>query len=131
MKRFPLLIICLKDTKGHGYNGAYIVVKHFLELGIQRESKILDIGAGTGVVGQLLSANGYQNVDALDGTPKMLEIAKQKKCYKSFIISYVASDIRLPIEDNTYDVVIMSGVFCPGHIRVEAVQFFQLNLYSN
>ena len=115
-------LLLLKDTKSQGYNGAYIVVKHFLEFNLPKESRILDVGAGTGVIGQLLKANGYENVDALDGTPKMLEIAKQKNCYKNFIVSFVTKDIVLPIEDSTYDVVIMAGVFCPGHIRVEAFE---------
>ena len=96
------------------------MVKHFLELRAPTESHILDIGAGTGVVGQLLAANGYNNVDALDGTPKMLQMARKKACYRNYITSIVAPGIPLPIPDNTYDVALMAGVFCPGHIRVEA-----------
>lgn len=106
--------------KDLGYNGAYIVVKQFLELDVPKESHILDIGAGTGVVGELLAAHGYTNVDALDGTPKMLEIARKKNCYKNFITSVVVPGLSLPVPNGTYDAVIMAGVFCPGHIRVEA-----------
>ena len=95
-------------------------MKHFLELDVPKDRRILDVGAGTGVIGELLTANGYYNLDALDGTPKMLEIAEQKNCYQNYIVSYVTPDIRLPIEDQVYDVVILAGVFCPGHIRVEA-----------
>lgn len=102
------------------YNGAQIVVNCFLELNWPKESRILDIGAGTGIIGSLLKQEGYENVDGLDASNKMLEIAKQKKCYKNLINCIVASDIRLPIESRTYDVVIMAGVFCPGHISVDA-----------
>ena len=110
----------MQDTKEVGYEAHSIVVQHLVKLNIPRHSYILDIGAGTGFVGELLAANGYRNVDALDGCPKLLEIAKQKNCYKNLIHSYVSSDIRLPIEDKTYDVVIMAGCVAPGHIKVEA-----------
>ena len=32
----------------------------------RKDMKILDIGAGTGGIGELLKARGYTNVDALD-----------------------------------------------------------------
>ena len=102
------------------YNGAQIVVNCFLELNWPKNSRILDIGAGTGIIGSLLNKNGYQNIDGLDASPKMLEIAKQKNCYKNLINSIVASNIKLPIENKSYDVIIMAGVFCPGHISVDA-----------
>ena len=102
------------------YNGAQIVVKCFLELGWPKECRIVDIGAGTGIIGSLLKEHGYVNVDGLDASNKMLEIAKQKNCYRNLINCIVASDIRLPIESRAYDVVIMAGVFCPGHVSVDA-----------
>ncbi|CAG2172436.1 unnamed protein product [Oppiella nova] len=102
------------------YNGAQIVVKCFLELNWPKSCRILDIGAGTGIIGSLLKANGYENIDGLDGSPKMLDLAKEKNCYKNLIHSIVASNIRLPIDSKTYDVIIMAGVFCPGHISVDA-----------
>ena len=102
------------------YNGAQIVVKCFLELNWPKECRILDIGAGTGIIGSLLKKNGYENIDGLDASPKMLEMAKEKNCYKKLINSIVAHNIRLPIDDRSYDVIIMAGVFCPGHISVDA-----------
>jgi len=102
------------------YNGAKIVVSCFLELNCEKDSRIIDIGAGTGIIGSLLKKEGYNNIDGLDASPKMLEVAKEKNCYKNLINSIVSPKIRLPIEDKTYDVVIMAGVLCPGHISVDA-----------
>ena len=103
-----------------GYNGPEIVVSCFLELNFAKNLRILDIGAGTGLVGHLLQNKGYSNIDGLDGCPKMLELAKQKNCYKNLINSFVSADYNVPIEDNSYDVIIMAGVVCPGHIRLDA-----------
>ena len=99
------------------YNGPELAVTEFLKLGLSKDSRILDIGTGTGQVGALLKKNGYTNIDALDATPEMLEIAKQKNCYKNFINCVITKDTKLPIDDKTYDAVIMAGCLCPGHIR--------------
>ncbi|CAG2102349.1 unnamed protein product [Medioppia subpectinata] len=109
-----------EDIRDMEYNGAQIVVKCFLELNCPLDCRILDIGAGTGVIGTLLKKHGYTNIDGLDASPKMLEIAREKDCYVNLINSIVANNIRLPIDSKSYDVVIMAGVFCPGHISVDA-----------
>ncbi|CAG2108849.1 unnamed protein product [Medioppia subpectinata] len=84
---------------------------------VKTDARILDIGMGTGNVGIHLKQNGYTNIDGLDASPEMVEIAKQRNCYKNLICSSVEKETRLPIEDKTYDVVIMAGCLCPGHIR--------------
>ena len=88
-----------------------------VSLGLPKEARILDIGTGTGSVGLLLNRNGYANIDGLDATPEMLAIAKQKNCYTNLINSFVTKDTKLPLEDKTYDAVIMAGCLCPGHIK--------------
>ena len=90
-------------------------------MGLPKDTRILDVGAGTGIIGHLLQVNGYENVDGLDRTPNMLEIAKKKDCYKNYYLSVVSPDVKLPVEDASYDVVIFAGCLCPGHISVEAL----------
>ncbi|CAG2167153.1 unnamed protein product [Oppiella nova] len=106
-----------KDVKFMEYNGPELAINEFVNLKLPKNCRILDIGTGTGTVGHLLKLNGYTNIDGLDQTKEMLEMAKQKKCYTNFITSVVTKDTRLPIEDNTYDAVVMAGCLCPGHIR--------------
>jgi ubiquinone/menaquinone biosynthesis C-methylase UbiE len=50
----------------------------------------------------------------------MLDLAKEKNCYKNLINAIISSNTKLPIEDKTYDIVIMAGVLCPGHIKIDA-----------
>ena len=88
-----------------------------VSLGVPKEARILDIASGTGSVGLVLNRNGYANIDGLDATPEMLAIAKQNNCYTNLISSFVTKDTILPIEDKTYDAVIMAGCLLPGHIK--------------
>ncbi len=43
---------------------------------------ILDAGAGTGLVGEALSKQGYKNLTAVDLSEKMLALAKEKNIYQ-------------------------------------------------
>ncbi|RWS26921.1 malonyl-[acyl-carrier protein] O-methyltransferase-like protein [Leptotrombidium deliense] len=86
-----------------------------------RDSRILDVGAGTGRSGKLLNLLGYKNVDALDGCEEMLHHSqKLTNVYKNFITALVVVDQELPIAENTYDVALMSGSASPAHIDVAA-----------
>ena len=102
------------------YHGPQLAATHFLEFNFAKDSRILDVGAGTGIVASLLRDKGYTNIDALDGSPQMLAIAKQRNIYKNIITSFVSKDIKLPIEDKTYDHIITAGCLCPGHISYES-----------
>jgi len=64
------------------------------------DAKILDVCAGTGLVGEQLSAKGYINVDALDASAVMLMQAERKGIYKELIRDFLGAN-RLPIEDST------------------------------
>lgn len=101
------------------YNGHKLVVEQFVTFGIAKDSKILDLAAGTGLVGALLSENGYTNIDALDGSADMLVAANNCKCYQNIITHFIERDIPFPIENHTYDHIIMSGALC--HIDYESL----------
>ena len=105
-----------------GYNGGPIAAYSFLQLKPDKNLNILDIGAGTGIVGEILYKNGYGNVDALDGNEDMLNILRGKNCYRNTFHSMVGPEIVLPVEKGSYDVVILAGVFCPGHINIRSLE---------
>lgn len=101
--------------------GATTVVNTFVDVvGISnRNIKILDVGAGTGVLGVLLVEHGLTNVDALDISQKMLDRAKDKKLYKNYICKAMTGK-RLDIPSGTYDAIISCAAIACGLIKANA-----------
>ena len=84
-----------------------------------QNGRILDVGAGTGLVGQRLNSHDYSNIDGLDISPEMLEVARAKGCYENMIEGDLLS--RLLILDNTYNYIISAGTFTHGHVGASAL----------
>ena len=77
------------------------------------DARILDAGCGTGNVGLVLHQIGYRNLEALDPSTGMLEMARLKNIYRIHHPLFLDQDIDLPA--NGFDVVVASGVFTEGH----------------
>lgn len=80
---------------------------------------VLDAGAGTGLVGEALAALGGYDMDALDITPEMLEVARSKGVYRDTIEADLLAP--LPMRDGAYQSVVSSGTFTHGHVGPEAL----------
>ena len=92
----------------------------FMEKREFQQIRILDVAAGTGLVGQELSFLGYQNIDALDASKAMLTEADRKGVYKNIIEGYIGND-SLSIEQKSYDAIVCSGAFTKGHLPAAAM----------
>ena len=66
-----------------GYLGPQQAVDFFVRY-VPKDARVLDAGAGTGLVGQLLIEQGYSNLAAMDMSPGMLEEARNKNVYREF-----------------------------------------------
>jgi len=80
---------------------------------LDRDARILDVGAGTGLLGVALAEGGFTRLDALDLSPAMLEEARRKGVYGALIEARLGE--RLPYETGSYDAVVSSGVLTTGH----------------
>lgn len=80
---------------------------------------VLDVGAGTGLVGEALARNGLADVDALDISPEMLAVAMGKGCYRAAITADLTQS--LDIADGVYGGVACAGTFTFGHVGAEAI----------
>lgn len=89
-------------------------IAEILKAEIAPEARILDIGAGTGLVAENLRG---LTVDALDITPEMLEIARGKGLYRDLIHGDLTRKLDLP--DDSYDAIISCGTFTHGHVGPE------------
>ena len=78
--------------------------------------KILDVGAGTGLVGENLRGRGYTHIDALDISQEMLDVTKEKDIYSKLICAALGDEPVSEIATGEYDGLISSGAFTEGHI---------------
>ena len=80
---------------------------------------VLDLGAGTGLLGQALSALSVGPVDATDLSPEMLEVARGKRVYRDLFPGNLLE--RLPCPEDAYAGAVSSGTFTNGHVGPEAL----------
>ena len=82
-------------------------------------AKILDAGCGTGNMALVLNQMGYVNIDGLDPSKGMLEIARNKQIYRQLFPLFLDSEISLPAL--SYDAVVAAGVLTHGHAPPQAL----------
>ena len=72
---------------------------------VDRKATIFDCAAGTGNVAELLRRDyGFTGeIDALDGSQEMLDIAKAKDLYNNLYCCFIGGGRRMPIDDSEYD----------------------------
>ena len=87
---------------------AELLAKH-----VSQEERILDAGAGTGLVGQLLANKGYRNLVAMDLSQGMLEEARNKEVYIELHQMEMGKSLSFP--SDSFDAVISVGVLTVGH----------------
>ena len=80
---------------------------------VSKDAKVLDAGAGTGLVGVELNRLGFSDIEAMDMSRGMLEEARAKKVYCGF--HQMTMGEPLGFETNRYDAVIGVGVLTLGH----------------
>ncbi|MDE2939478.1 MAG: class I SAM-dependent methyltransferase [Chloroflexota bacterium] len=76
-------------------------------------ARVLDAGAGTGLVGEELRRLGFQDIHAMDLSLGMLEEARSKGVYRD--LRQMALGSTLDYETDSFDAVISVGVFTEGH----------------
>ncbi|KAK3103111.1 hypothetical protein FSP39_016574, partial [Pinctada imbricata] len=82
---------------------------------------VLDIAAGTGLLGYELKMRGFDNLHALDPSEGMLNKAKKKNIYNQFYCEYMTENVAI-IPSDVYDCVVCSGGFGQGHIPTSALR---------
>lgn len=75
---------------------------------------VLDVGAGTGLLGVALAARGIGPVDGVDLSPEMLAAARAKGCYRRLAQADLTAG--LPPLDTPYAGLASSGTFTRGHL---------------
>lgn len=80
---------------------------------VAKDARVLDAGAGTGLVGVELNRLGYSNLEAMDISRGMLEVAGAKNVYGALHQKVMGEP--LGFETDSYDAAIGVGVLTLGH----------------
>ncbi|MEM9319303.1 MAG: class I SAM-dependent methyltransferase [Pseudomonadota bacterium] len=98
----------------YGYVAPREIAKLYLAKG--GTGPCLDVGAGTGLLAAYL---GGITVDAIDLSPEMLEIAREKGLYRHLIQGDLLAPLEMP--DDVYAGAVSSGTFTYGHVGPECL----------
>ena len=80
---------------------------------VAKDARVLDAGAGTGLVGVELNKLGYGNLEAMDISRGMLEVAGAKNVYGALHQKVMGEP--LGFDTDSYDATIGVGVLTLGH----------------
>ncbi|KEZ76064.1 class I SAM-dependent DNA methyltransferase [Salinisphaera hydrothermalis] len=69
------------DLAAMGYQAPQVAARLLRDYDIAGEEPILDVGCGTGLTGQALQQQGFNNITGLDLSPVSLQHAEAKGCY--------------------------------------------------
>lgn len=95
-----------------GYHLPALVAAAFAAAG--GNGPVLDVGAGTGLVGQALTGLGIGPVDAVDISPEMLAVASAKGHYRQTMVADLYQGVA--VADGSYGGITSSGTFTHGHV---------------
>ena len=93
------------------------VAEAFAALG--PDGPVLDVGAGTGLVGVRLAELGVGPVDGTDISPGMLAVAADKEVYAGVFEGDLLG--RLPVADGAYGSAVSAGTFTNGHVGPDGI----------
>ncbi|NEO42149.1 MAG: methyltransferase domain-containing protein [Moorea sp. SIOASIH] len=86
-----------------------------------KAASILDVGAGTGMVGEALADLGYTNITAVDFSEEMLEVARKKQVYTALHQGNVAEPLTFSTPE-AFDGIVVLGVFTFGHAHPKGLR---------
>ncbi|HEX79086.1 MAG TPA: class I SAM-dependent methyltransferase [Dehalococcoidia bacterium] len=98
--------------KDFQYRGPQVTAG-YIEKYISKEAKILDAGAGTGLMGEILNGMGYKDLTAMDLSQGMLDEAGKKGAYRE--LHQMVMGETLDFAADSFDAVVSVGVLTVGH----------------
>ena len=106
-------------AKKNDYRSPVLISNYYDKYSNKNDVPILDVGAGTGLIAEVMNKKNTIDIDAIDISPEMLESAKSKNCYNKLIEADLTKN--LDIENNYYGAIVSAGTFTHGHIGPNAL----------
>ena len=101
-----------------------LMLDYFPDPEVRERIEILDLAAGTGLVGERLHPEGFKCMDATDYSEAMLTELTKKNIYRKSwqaVLGVPPFESIENVQDNSYDVIVMLGGFTKGHIDIRAL----------
>lgn len=108
-----------EHMKGSGYSHPAMVAAMLARHQPPGGASILDAGAGTGIMGEILTALGYPDIAGLDASQGMLAHAAAKDIYRELRHGLLGQP--LDYDDDSFAASVASGVFTQGHAPLDGL----------
>ena len=106
-------------AKKNDYRSPVLISNYYDKYSNKNDVPVLDVGAGTGLIAEVMNKKNTIDIDAIDISPEMLESAKSKNCYNKLIEADLTEN--LDIDNNYYGAIVSAGTFTHGHIGPNAL----------
>lgn len=107
------------DLYKAGYRGPAMIAAMHCRYATPGDAPILEAAVGTGLVGELLSQLGYENLVGIDMSNEMLEVANGKNLYSDLQQMRLGDPLDFP--DDHFAATSVTGAFTPGHAGPESL----------
>ncbi|MDD5700962.1 MAG: class I SAM-dependent methyltransferase [Dehalococcoidales bacterium] len=106
------------DVASYGYKIPAVLAGFWGRYLKPTDGSLLDAGAGTGIMGEVMALLGYKDLVAMDMSSGMLEIARRKGVYRE--LHEMEMGKRLDFQDNLFAGTTAVGVLSVGHAPPES-----------
>ncbi len=106
-------------AKKNDYRSPVLISNYYGKYSNKNDVPVLDVGAGTGLIAEVMNKKNTIDIDAIDISPEMLESAKSKNCYNKLLEADLTKN--LDIDNNYYGAIVSAGTFTHGHIGPSAL----------
>ena len=83
------------------------------------DTPILDVGSGTGLVGENLRNKNISNIDGIDISSESNDVARSKNIYSKLIEADLTKSLN--IKDSQYGAIVSAGTFTHGHVGANTI----------
>lgn len=101
-----------------GFTGSWRIADLLAAQLDDKSTPVLDLGCGTGAVGQRLRERGFTRIDGVDLSPEMLAVAEASGAYRTLAVADLTRSESVP---EGIAASVSAGTFTTGHVGPAAV----------